>query len=106
MPEKTADKNTKPEIRRRYRGRIGQVQIYLGKLLRMFLYQNDWMVLPMAALVAGLVGIVIRWRMFYNMEGTLISSRAITPSRPESGSSRMNREGLESSSMAMERRFF
>ena len=42
MPEKTADKNTKPEIRRRYRGRIGQVHIYLGKLLRMFLYQNDW----------------------------------------------------------------
>ena len=77
MPEKNADKNTKPEIRRRYRGRIGQVQIYLGKLLRMFLYQNDWMVLPMAALVAGLVGIVIRWRMFYNMEGTLISSLAV-----------------------------
>jgi hypothetical protein len=77
MPEKTADKNTKPEIRRRYRGRIGQVQIYLGKLLRMFLYQNDWMVLPMAALVAGLVGIVIRWRMFFNMEGTLISSLAV-----------------------------
>ena len=77
MPEKTADKNTKPEIRRRYRGRIGQVQIYLGKLFRMFLYQNDWMVLPMAALVAGLVGIVIRWRMFYNMEGTLISSLAV-----------------------------
>ena len=77
MPEKTTDKNKKPEIKRRYRGRIGQVQIYLGKLLRMFLYQNDWMVLPMAALVAGLVGIVIRWRMFYNMEGTLISSLAV-----------------------------
>ena len=77
MPEKTADKNKKPEIRRRYRGRIGQVQIYLGKLFRMFLYQNDWMVLPMAALVAGLVGIVIRWRMFYNMEGTLVSSLAV-----------------------------
>ena len=77
MPEKTTDKNKKPEIKRRYRGRIGQVQIYLGKLLRMFLYQNDWMVLPMAALVAGLVGIVIRWRLFRSMEGTLVSSLAV-----------------------------
>ena len=77
MPEKTTDKNKKPEIKRRYRGRIGQVQIYFGKLLRMFLYQNDWMVLPMAALVAGLVGIVIRWRLFRSMEGTLVSSLAV-----------------------------
>ena len=38
-----------------YRGRLEQVRIYLGKLLRMFIYQNDWKVLPMAALVAGMV---------------------------------------------------
>ena len=64
-------------IRRRYRGRIEQVRIYFSKLLRLFLYQNDWKVLPMAALVAGLVGIVIRRRLFITMEGTLISSLAI-----------------------------
>ena len=75
-----AEKSAKAKelrIRRRYRGRIGQVRIYLGKLLRMFLYQNDWKVLPMAAFVAGLVGIVVRKRFFVNMEGTLISSLAM-----------------------------
>ena len=42
----------------RHRGRGAQVWIYLGKMLRMFVYQNDWKVLPMAALIAGLVGMV------------------------------------------------
>ena len=28
-------------------GRSGQTWIYLGKLFRMFIYQNDWKVLPM-----------------------------------------------------------
>lgn len=64
-------------IRMRYRGRVSQVPIYLGKLLRMFLYQNDWKVLPMAAMVAGLVGLVIRRRFFTTMEGTLMSALAI-----------------------------
>ena len=32
----------------RHRGRGAQVFIYLGKLLRMFVYQSDWKVLPMA----------------------------------------------------------
>ena len=34
-----------PAVRRlrlRHRGRGAQVIIYLGKLLRMFVYQNDW----------------------------------------------------------------
>ena len=44
----------------RHRGRGAQIWIYLGKMLRMFVYQNDWKVLPMAALIAGLVGMVIR----------------------------------------------
>ena len=61
----------------RHRGRGAQVSIYFGKLLRMFVYQNDWKVLPMAALIAGLVGMVIRRRMFINMEGTLMGSFAL-----------------------------
>ena len=77
MPSESSRDKKKLQIRRRYRGRFGQVRIYLGKLLRMFLYQNDWKVLPMAALVAGLVGIVIRRRIFLNMEGTLIRSLAV-----------------------------
>jgi len=64
-------------LRIRHRGRSAQVWIYLGKLLRMFIYQNDWKVLPMAALIAGLVGMVIQTRLFVNMEGTLMGSFAL-----------------------------
>ena len=62
----------------RHRGRIEQVGIYFGKLLRMFVYQNDWKVLPMAALIAGLVGMVTRRRFFISMEGTLMGAFAMT----------------------------
>ena len=65
------------KFRIRYRGRSAQIWIYLGKLLRSFVYQNDWKVLPMAALIAGLVGMVIRKRMFLNMEGTLMGAFAM-----------------------------
>ena len=58
----------------RHRGRGSQVSICFGKLLRMFVYQNDWKVLPMAALIAGLVGMVIRKKFFINMEGTLMGA--------------------------------
>ena len=75
-----AETNVKKSARRmaiRHRGRGAQVWIYLGKLLRMFVYQNDWKVLPMAALIAGLVGMVIRKRLFINMEGTLMGAFAM-----------------------------
>ena len=65
------------EIEVRYLGRLGQTGIILGKLLRMFLYQNDWRVLPMSALIAGLVGLVIRDRFFNTMEGTLMSALSV-----------------------------
>ena len=58
-------------------GRGAQVFIYLGKLLRMFVYQSDWKVLPMAALIAGLVSMVIRRRFFVTMEGTLMGAFAM-----------------------------
>ena len=61
----------------RYRGRGSQVWIYLWKLLRMLVYQNDWKVLPMSALVAGLVGMVIRNKLFISMEGTVMGSFAL-----------------------------
>lgn len=61
----------------RHRGRGSQVWIYFGKLLRMFIYQSDWKVLPMAALIAGLVGMVIHRKMFINMEGTLMGAFAL-----------------------------
>ncbi len=74
MPE--SNKKTR-QVTIRYRGRGAQVFIYFGKLLRMFVYQNDWKVLPMAALIAGLVGMVVRKRFFINMEGTLMGAFAM-----------------------------
>ena len=61
----------------RHRARGAQVWICLGKLLRMFVYQNDWKVLPMAALIAGLVGMVIRKKFCLSMEGTLMGAFAL-----------------------------
>ena len=80
MPEKNAggSPNTvKKEFNARHLGRGAQIWIYLGKLLRMFIYQNDWKVLPMSAMIAGLVGMVIRRKMFLNMEGTIMGSFAL-----------------------------
>ena len=54
-----------------YRGRLEQIRIYLGKQLRMFVYQNDWKVLPMAALIAGLVTFAVGKNLFKTQEGTL-----------------------------------
>ena len=76
-----AELNTNKTARQytvRYRGRCSQLGIYLGKLLRMFVYQNDWKVIPMSALIAGLVGMVTRIECFLNMEGTLFGSFAMT----------------------------
>ena len=70
-------KRSDRRFRVRHRGRGGQVWIYFGKLLRMFLYQSDWKVLPMSALIAGLVGMVIRRRLFINMEGALMGGFAM-----------------------------
>ena len=70
------------EIRRarriRHTGRGSQIRIYLGKQLRFFINESDWKVLPMAAVIAGLVAMVIRRRFFVNMEGSLIGAFALT----------------------------
>ena len=77
MSESTVKKVAR--IRRiRHRGRGSQVRIYLGKQFRFFINESDWKVLPMAAVIAGLVGMVIRRRFFINMEGSLIGAFALT----------------------------
>ena len=73
----TRIESTKRRFIIRHRGRGAQVFIYLGKLLRMFIYQSDWKVLPMAALIAGLVGMVVRRKFFINMEGTVMGAFAM-----------------------------
>lgn len=60
-----------------HRSQLTQMPIYLGKFFRMFFYQDDWKVIPMSAVIAGLVAMVIRRTMFVNMEGTLKGALAI-----------------------------
>ena len=73
----TMEKTARRNITVRYHGRKGQILIYLGKFLRMFIYQSDWKVLPMAALIAGLVGIVMSGDFMVTMEGTLMCAFAM-----------------------------
>lgn len=63
---------------KQHSGRIGQTLIYTGKLFRMFIYKNDWKVLPMAAIIAALVSYVIGKTLFVSMRGTLVGAFGIT----------------------------
>ena len=77
MPEEAMENNDLQAKMIRYRERGEQTAIYLGKFLRMFVYQNDWKVLPMSAIIAGLLAMVIRNMFFRTMEGTLMSAFAL-----------------------------
>ena len=61
----------------RHRDRLSQIPIYLGKQFRFFINESDWKVIPMAAVIALLVAVVIRTRLFASMEGCLIRSFAL-----------------------------
>ncbi len=77
MPESEI---TKTEVRRkyRYRGRLAQIPIYFGKHLRSFVYLNDWKVLPMAAIIAAVVSMVVKNDCFLTVEGTFKGALALT----------------------------
>ena len=78
MSEQEMNTKTKRRTRRiRHNGRGSQVLIYLGKQFRFFVNQSDWKVLLMAGVIAALVAVVIRKRMFINMEGALIGGFAL-----------------------------
>ena len=70
--------SVKRQRRLQYRGRVEQVPIYLGKFLRMFIYQADWKVLPMSALIAYIVSMVVRKDFFVTMEGGVKGALALT----------------------------
>ena len=63
-------------FRVRHRSRAAQTGIYFCKFLRMFVHEGDWKVLPMAALIAGLVSIVVSRDFFRTAEGTMIGALA------------------------------
>ena len=62
----------------RYKSRLEQIPIFLGKHLRMFINEGNWKVLPLSAIIAYLVVYVIGQRMFINMEGTAYAAFAVT----------------------------
>lgn len=62
----------------RYRGRIEQIGVCFVRLLRLFVYQNDWKLLPMSVVIAGLVSLVVRNDFFVTMEGTLKGALALS----------------------------
>ena len=77
MADTTANADTNMlNYKIRPRGRIAQIGIYFCKFLRMFIYEGDWKVLPMAALIAGLVSIVVSKDFFRTAEGTMIGALA------------------------------
>lgn len=61
----------------RYRGRLGQIGLYLGKFMRIFVYQNDWKVLPMAAVISAVVVFVVGQNLFVTQEGTATGTFAL-----------------------------
>lgn len=65
-------------LKEHYRKTFAQIPIYLGKFFRMFIYQDDWKMLPMSALIAGLVSFVIKGTMMQTMEGTLKGALALS----------------------------
>ncbi len=61
----------------RHQGRLAQTGIYLGKFLRMFIYQSDWKVLPMGAVIAAVVTFVVGANLFKTQEGTKLGVFAL-----------------------------
>jgi hypothetical protein len=60
-----------------YKSRFEQVPIYLGKQFRLLVYEKNWKVIPMSAIIALLVTYVIGPKMFRNMEFTKYGSLAV-----------------------------
>ena len=61
----------------RHKGWLAQTRIYLGKLLRMFVYQNDWKFLPASAVITAAVTYVVGANLFVTQEGTITGAFAL-----------------------------
>ena len=59
-------------------GRVRQTGICLGKLFRMFVFQSDWKVIPMAAVITEIVAFVVAGSMNKTMEGTVKGAFALS----------------------------
>ncbi len=72
-----ADMEVTPLSKGRYKNRLEQIPVYLGKQFRMFINERNWKVLPMSAIIAYLVVYVLGNKMFRNMEYTKYGSLAL-----------------------------
>lgn len=73
----TNNNDTENILNIRYLGRLGQIRVYFGKMMRMFIYQSDWITIPMAALIAGLVALALGQDFGKTKEGTLMGVFAL-----------------------------
>ena len=73
--EKSAIAGTGKTVR--YKNRLQQIPVYLGKQFRLLFTEMNWKVLPMAAIIAYLVVYVLGSKMFRNMEYTKYGSLAL-----------------------------
>lgn len=70
--------DTENNVKLKHTGRFGQMIMCLGKLCRLFVFQSDWKVLPMSAIIAALVTMAIGKNMFVSMEGTFQGAFALS----------------------------
>lgn len=61
----------------KYLGRHGQLGVYVGKFLRLFFAEKQWMMLVMSGIIAFLVSTVVGRNIYRTMEGTLLGGLAI-----------------------------
>ena len=61
----------------KYRGRFAQAGVYFMKFVRMFVYQSDWKVLPIGAVITAIVALVIGGNMFVYQEPTSLGTFAL-----------------------------
>ncbi len=71
------DVNESIGLKIRHAGGMEQIKIYLGKCIRMLKYQNDWVMIVMAVLVALLVGFALGGDFRVTREGTLTGGFAL-----------------------------
>ncbi len=72
------DEKSPETVKLKYKGRLGQIFICLGKLFRLFILQSDWKVLPMSAIIAVMVSMAVGNGLFISMEGTFQGTFALS----------------------------
>ena len=58
----------------KYQGRPRQIPVYLARSFRLFVTQSDWKVLPMAAIIGGLIAFVVGRTIFRTQEATVMGA--------------------------------